>query len=339
MTARAIAENRLRLLPNEVAAFQRMIWDFYRDYGREFAWRGISDPYAVLVSEMMLQQTQTARVVSKYDDWMRAFPTAQAVADAPLSAVLAHWSGLGYNRRAVFLQQACRAVCDRHGGIFPQTREELCALPGIGPYTAGAVATFAYNQPHVFIETNIRSVYIHTFFASNNNVDSAMLDDNAMRKGETRAFCGVAGATSACGAKSAAVLVFDSSATAETTAIFDAGGKIDDKDIAALVEQTLDRSRPREWYYALMDYGAALKKQTANPSRRSRQYAKQSRFEGSLRQARGAILRQLSRQPSATLAHIARCEGIDMERLIRAADKLLAERLVAVSGEWYRIAD
>ena len=97
----------LTLLPDEIQAFQNEIWSFYRENKREFAWRGIADPYAVLVSEMMLQQTQTLRVVPKYDEWMRAFPTAQSLADAPLSAVLAHWVGLGYNRRAVFFQKAC----------------------------------------------------------------------------------------------------------------------------------------------------------------------------------------------------------------------------------------
>ena len=280
---------RLILLPNEITSFQNEIWAFYRANKREFAWRGISDPYAVLVSEMMLQQTQTLRVVPKYEEWMKAFPTAQSLADAPLSEVLAHWVGLGYNRRAVFLQKACKSVCETHGGIFPRTQEELQSLPGIGPYTAGAVSTFAYNQPNVFIETNIRSVYIHFFFSD--------------------------------------------------TALNDSEKKIDDKEIAPLVEQTLDKTNPREWYYALMDYGADLKKKVVNPSRKSRQYAKQSRFEGSLRQARGAILRQLSQTPSATLNQIAQYEKIDIARLERAAEKLVAEHLITETGGLYGIAD
>lgn len=284
--------HNLVLLPDEICTFQAEIWRFYHENKRDFAWRGISDPYAVLVSEMMLQQTQTARVVPKYDEWMQTFPTAQALAEAPLAEVLSHWVGLGYNRRAVFLQKACIAVCSGSGGIFPQTQAELQKLPGIGPYTAGAVATFAFNQPNVFIETNIRSVYIHFFFSPH----------------------------------SAAFPTAPES-------------KIDDKDIAALVAQTLDEANPREWYYALMDYGADLKKKTVNPSRRSRQYAKQSRFEGSLRQARGAILRQLAKQTSATLVQIAGYENIDIERLSRAADKLVAEKLIIADGAAYRIAD
>ena len=279
----------LTLLPDEIISFQNEIWAFYREHKRDFAWRGISDPYTVLVSEMMLQQTQTLRVVPKFEEWMAAFPTAQALADAPLSEVLSHWVGLGYNRRAVFLQKACKAVCDDFGGVFPRSVEELQSLSGIGPYTAGAVRTFAFNQPNVFIETNIRSVFIHTFFSD--------------------------------------------------TALTDTGKKIDDTEIAPLVEQTLDRTNPREWYYALMDYGADLKKKVTNPSRKSRQYTRQSRFEGSLRQARGAILRCLAKNPSATLNQISLYEKIDIARLERAADKLVAENLIAVSGGGYRIAD
>lgn len=279
----------LILLPDEIASFRAEIWSFYHANKRDFAWRGISDPYAVLVSEMMLQQTQTLRVIPKYDEWMRAFPAAQSLADAPLSAVLSHWVGLGYNRRAVFLQKACKAVCDEYGGVFPHTQAELQSLPGIGPYTAGAVSTFAFNQPNVFIETNIRSVFIHFFFSD--------------------------------------------------TALNDADKKIDDKELVPLVEQTLDRSNPREWYYALMDYGADLKKKVANPSRKSRQYAKQSRFEGSLRQARGAILRYLSQTKTATLAQIAKAEHIGSARIEKAASKLLAEQLITSADGFFSIAD
>ena len=277
------------LLPSEIQAFQDTVRAFYRENRRDFAWRGISDPYAVLVSEMMLQQTQTLRVVPKYQEWMQAFPTAPALAAAPLSQVLSHWVGLGYNRRALFLQKACQAVCDRYAGVFPRTQEELLSLPGIGPYTAGAVCTFAYNQPNVFIETNIRSVFIHTFFSQR------LIEEPEV--------------------------------------------KIDDKELYPLVEQTLDRANPREWYYALMDYGADLKKKVTNPSRKSRQYAKQSPFEGSLRQARGAVLRCLSQKSQASLAQIALYEKVDLERIEKAAEKLVAEGLLAFDGGLYRISD
>ncbi|MCR5723596.1 MAG: A/G-specific adenine glycosylase [Treponema sp.] len=274
----------LTLLPDEISRFQKQVWDFYNQNGRSFPWRNLSDSYAVLVSEMMLQQTQTLRVLPKYTEWMRVFPTAQALAQAPLSEVLSLWNGLGYNRRAVFLQKACQYVCDEFGGIFPTSQESLEKLPGVGPYTAGAVSTFAHNLPNIFIETNIRSVYIHFFFA-------------------------------------------------------DSTEKVSDRDIEALVRQTLDAERPREWYYALMDLGADIKKRLPNPSRKSKQYARQSRFEGSLRQARGAILRQLAEKKRVTLSEVSRYESVDIARLEKAAEKLIAEHLIAESGDVYTIPD
>ena len=257
------------------------------------------------------------------------------------SAALACWSGLGYNRRAVFLQNACKAVCNEHGGVFPTTQKALQALPGIGSYTAGAVATFAYDQPNVFIETNIRSVYIHTFFAPDGAVAAAGGNNAANVDAVSQSADGIAAAAGIHGAVSAVDSALSAAGTLlqPAASTFPTSGKIDDKDIAALVEQTLDRTNPREWYYALMDYGAMLKKQTVNPSRRSRQYAKQSRFEGSFRQARGAILRQLSQRQHATLAEIALHEHIDLARLSSAAEKLVAEKLVTACDGVYRIAD
>ena len=142
-------------LPNgsTVAEFQSMILDFYRQEGRSFPWRETRDPYAILVSELMLQQTQTERVVPKYLAWLEAFPTAADLAAAPFPQVLAAWSGLGYNRRAGYLQSACRQVVQELGGVFPSTAKELQRLKGVGAYTAGAVAAFAFNRPEVFTGT------------------------------------------------------------------------------------------------------------------------------------------------------------------------------------------
>ncbi len=328
----------LILLPDEIASFQNMICSFYRQGGRrDFAWRGISDPYAVLVSEMMLQQTQTQRVVAKFQEWMEAYPTVQDLAQASLSDVLSHWVGLGYNRRAVFLQKAAQEVCSKWDGVFPKSQEELLTLPGIGPYTAGAVSTFAFNQPNVFIETNIRSVYIWYFFGiSGSSPKMTEVSSPKMTEGRDGARSLLAGG----GARS--LLAGGGS--------FEAGGsgenggevpmpKVDDKELIPLIQQTLVTSNPRDWYYALMDYGAELKKKIPNPSRSSRHYAKQSRFEGSLRQARGAILRQISLKGAATLSQISREEKIDMARLEKAAQKLIAEKMLSYSGELYRISD
>ena len=271
---------------DKIAEFQRSILDFYERDGRDFPWRHTVNPYEILVSEIMLQQTQTERVLPKYLAWLERFPDVQTLAAAPLADVLALWSGLGYNRRARFLQQACRLISERiaKGGTFPDTADELDALPGIGPYTARAVCTFAFNKPEVFIETNIRSVYIFFFFA-----DAAGLE-------------------------------------------------VKDSDLLYLIEQTLYCENPRLWYYALMDYGAALKKKVENPSRKSRHYTKQSRFEGSLRQARGAIIRQLVNSAlGCALYDIARKENIAPELLEKAASALAAENIITSDGALYRI--
>ena len=260
-----------------------MILDFYRQEGRTFPWRETRDPYAILVSELMLQQTQTERVVPKYLAWLETFPTAADLAAAPFPQVLAAWSGLGYNRRAGYLQSACRQVVEEWGGAFPRTAGELETLPGVGPYTARAVATFAFGQPEVFIETNIRSVYLFFFFSDQE--------------------------------------------------------KVSDSQLMPLIQATLYHEDPRTWYYALMDYGAQLKKSTANPNRQSRHYSRQSRFEGSLRQARGAIVRSLSRGGNTPLSleEMARLEGLPLERIQAAAERLLAEGMVCRRGDLYCI--
>jgi A/G-specific adenine glycosylase len=137
---------------------------------------GRFDPYAVLVSELMLQQTQVLRVIPKYKQFMALFPTVADLADADLSSVLRAWSGLGYNRRAKYLWQAAKQVMDEHGGVMPQTLEKLVRLPGVGVNTAGAVLAYAFDRPVVFIETNIRTVFIHHFFA-----DASKVSDKELR--------------------------------------------------------------------------------------------------------------------------------------------------------------
>ncbi len=265
-----------------VDVFRRTILDHYRDSGRAFPWRETTDPWAILVSEVMLQQTQTERVVPYWTRWLSLWPTPDALAVAPLEAVLREWSGLGYNRRARFLRDAAAAIVARHGGTVPDDPELLDALPGIGPYTARAVATFAFGRPEVFIETNIRAVFLHFFFPGAEGVSDA--------------------------------------------------------ELLPLIERALDRTDPRRWYWALMDYGSALKRVTVNPSRRSAHYAKQSRFEGSPRQARGAVLRTLSSKGAADLSSLMNETGIEEPRLAAALESLGKEGLVAESGGRYRIS-
>ena len=137
------------------AAFRKIVISHYKQLGRHaLLWRHTKSPYHILVSEVMLQQTQVERVLPKYEAFLKAFPTVETLAKAPLRSVLALWVGLGYNRRAKFLKATAEAVV-ASGGVFPVTKAELENLPGIGPYTAGALMAFAYNQPVTIIETNI----------------------------------------------------------------------------------------------------------------------------------------------------------------------------------------
>lgn len=218
--------------------FQRTVWNYYKKHGRDLPWRNTSNPYHILVSEVMLQQTQVSRVLEVYPQFIRAFPTVKALAEAPFPDVLAVWQGMGYNRRAKYLHDAAQVIAEKYKGRVPRTYEELVALPGIGPSTAGGVLAFAFNIPVVFIETNIRRVFIHHFFPRQKQVS--------------------------------------------------------DQAIGQIVTATLDAQNPKEWYYALFDYGSFLGKSGGkNPNLRSKHYAKQSPFEGSRRQLRGRILKAM----------------------------------------------
>ena len=219
--------------------FRSLVYDFYHANRRDFPWRETFDPYEILVSEIMLQQTQTDRVIPKYEAFLRAFPDITALSAASSSDVLKLWQGLGYNRRALYLHQAAKKLMSDFQGTIPSGKESLVSLPGVGEYTASAIRVFAFEIPDIVLETNIRTVFIHHYYED----------------------------------------VFS----------------VSDREIRALVDKTCDVSNPRDWYYALMDYGAYIKSILPNPNRRSVHYTKQSKFEGSDRQIRGAVLRYLSR--------------------------------------------
>jgi len=267
------------LTEREIDSFKDSIMDNYRSAGRRFPWRESRDPYEIMVSEFMLQQTQTERVIPKYEAWLNRFPDIASVAEAGLAEVLSLWVGLGYNRRARYLRETCVALRDSHRSRIPDDPETLVLLPGIGPYTAAAITTFAYGRANAFIETNIRSVYLHFFFQGKKNVT--------------------------------------------------------DKEILELVRETLDRSNPREWYYALMDYGAELKRKFGNPNRSASGYARQAAFKGSNREARGAIIRYLGSASPASPQEIAKAESIETDRIRRALEGLVKEGLIAERGGRY----
>jgi A/G-specific adenine glycosylase len=158
-----------------LASFRAEVWSFGRAHRRSMPWRDTDDPYAVLVSEVMLQQTQVPRVLARYAEWMDAFPTMDALAASPLAPVLERWQGLGYNRRAVALKRAAEQAVERFGGRLPHDAADLRSLPGIGPATAAAVLDYAYRIPAPFIETNVRAVFLHHFFADADDVPDGAL--------------------------------------------------------------------------------------------------------------------------------------------------------------------
>jgi len=163
----------IELSGHDVEAFREVIYDYYGQHGRSFPWRETTNPYYILVSEVMLQQTQTSRAVPKYRLFLERFPDVQTLASASLHDVLEAWQGLGYNRRAKHLQQAAVAIVDGFDGVVPSDEVSLRSLPGIGPYTAAAVQAFAFNLPAVVMDTNVRTVFIHFFFPGQAEVDDA----------------------------------------------------------------------------------------------------------------------------------------------------------------------
>lgn len=157
--------------------FTELIWQQARTLYRDMPWRENTEPYFVLVSELMLQQTQVDRVITKFEQFMTLFPTIRDLADAPLSEVLIAWSGLGYNRRAKFLHTAAKKVISDFNGTIPDSYELLVTLPGVGPNTAGAILAYSFNQPVVFVETNVRTVYFHHYFEDRVLVTDAQLKE------------------------------------------------------------------------------------------------------------------------------------------------------------------
>lgn len=150
--------------PAVITEFKDIIYSHYREHGRSFPWRETKDPYRILLSEMMLQQTQTERVLPKYQVFLETFPTLHELADASLTDVLYLWKGLGYNRRALALKQIAVTACSEYDGRLPETQQELLDLPMVGPATSAALMAFAYGKPALYLETNIRRVYLYFFF-------------------------------------------------------------------------------------------------------------------------------------------------------------------------------
>lgn len=161
---------------HRIRSVRKKVLDFYSRHGRhELPWRTTYSSYHVLVSEIMLQQTQVPRVIDKFQEFVAAFPTMPSLADARLDSVLRAWQGLGYNRRGMLLHRCARTIMSDFDGDFPRTPDLLESLPGIGPATARSIAAFAFNSPEVFLETNIRTVLIHHFLPEATEVHDNVL--------------------------------------------------------------------------------------------------------------------------------------------------------------------
>lgn len=161
--------------PLELERFVERVWSEGGSRYRELPWRNIDDAYAVLVSEVMLQQTQVSRVLKHWERFMGLFPTLDALAAADTALVLEQWQGLGYNRRALALKRTAELCSEQNGGMLPRTCDELVKLPGIGAATAAGVTAFAYNEPAVYIETNVRTVFLHELFPDAESVSDKEL--------------------------------------------------------------------------------------------------------------------------------------------------------------------
>ena len=163
------------LTVDKIEQFQKIIYHFYKKNKRNFIWREQITPYKIIVSEIMLQQTQTTRVISKFENWLKLFPDFKTLAAASNHEVLSAWQGLGYNRRGLALAKIAQLVVNNHKGQLPNDPEVLKTFPAIGANTAGSVCAFAFNKPITFIETNIRTVFTHSFFPGQSEITDKQL--------------------------------------------------------------------------------------------------------------------------------------------------------------------
>lgn len=276
-------------MEKQIKQFRKAVWTYWKKEGRhELPWRKTHDPYKILVSEVMLQQTQVPRVLEKYREFLEAFPSVHVLASASLRDVLRIWSGLGYNRRGKFLHEAAKEISYHYKGSLLEATQSK--LPGVGPYTRAAVRVFAFNEPHTLLETNVRAAFIHHFFKTHKS---------------------------------------------------DLWVGIPDKKLVPLMEKAAEGQDPREWHWALMDYGVHIKKLHKNPARRSASYAKQSTFKGSLREVRGILLKSLSHSTKIETdlyLEVAEHTHIKKTRVREALQSLVRDGLIKkVKGKW-RIA-
>ncbi len=271
------------LTPRVIELFHKFIFDYYKNYKRKFPFRERITPFNVLVSEIMLQQTQTGRVSEKFIEFIKRFPDFLSLSKASLEEVLKEWKGLGYNRRAIALKKIAEMIINDFNGELPDSLETLKTFPQIGHNTASSIITFAFNKPMAFIETNIRRVYIYFFFP--NKI------------------------------------------------------KVNDKEIMTIVKRTINKNNPREWYYALMDYGVMLKKTHPELNKRSAHYRKQAPFNGSTRQIRGELIKLLIKEGKIKIPEIQEKINIkDTKRIKEILNQLKKEGFIEIKEDIVKLA-
>jgi len=282
-----------------IPASRAALLEWYGPRRVAYPWRRTRDPYRVLVSEIMLQQTQAARVVPAYRRFLSRFPSARALARAPRREVIQAWDGLGYNRRAVLLSEAARAVVAEHAGRVPSDPAELRRLPGIGPYTAAAVASIAFGIPVAAVDTNVQRVVARV---------SAGADGHELRRSEVDA--------------GAQAWLDPGDPGAWNQAVMDLGREV------CRPRPLCDRCPVRRWCrFAASDRVPVAARRRGEP------------FEGSLRQVRGAVVRALRARRSATPTELVAETGADHDRVWQAVDRLAADGLVAIRGSHVLLAE
>ena len=257
----------MKITKKQINQFQSKVLSFYKENRRDLPWRNTTDPYKILISELMLQQTQVSRVINYYDKWIKQWPTIDLLAQASRKDVLKAWMGLGYNTRGINLHRSAQKIVNDYNGDLLETMKNYKEIPGIGKYTSRAVQIFSTNADIVTVDTNIRRILISEFHLSED---------------------------------------------------------VTDKELWQLAEQTLPTGRSREWHNALMDYGALFltaKKTGIQPK------TKQSRFEGSDRQIRAQILRQLM-EKTVSLSELQKIFEIEQNRLQQILDKMVKENII-----------
>lgn len=268
---------------NVILKFRNLMYEYFGANGRAFPWRETDDPYRILVSEIMLQQTQVERVRNKYIAFVERWPNIQSLSQASLKDVYSLWSGLGYNRRAKALLEISKIVVSEYKSQLPKTIEKLIKMPMLGHATAASICAFAFNKPVVFLETNIRRVLIYFFFEGRKDIY--------------------------------------------------------DRELLPVAASVLDASDPRNWYYALMDYGFFLKRNLPNPNIKSKHYYRQSPFENSDRQIRGQILKVLDTHGQIKKTQMTDLLNFSASRVYNCLDRLEQEGLITAETGIYRIAD